>query len=348
MRPFSFSAALQGIYDGATLADMARRAEGHGYHAMAVADHLIPQLSPVPAMTAIAAATQTLHVTSYVFNNDLHHPAVLAQDLASIDVLSGGRLTIAIGGGWNRPEYDAIGLRFDPAAVRSARLAEAVTVLKGCFADGPFTFRGEHYTITDYDAEPKPVQRPHPPFMIGGGGRSTLSLAAREADIVGLAPRMLGARGSDPGSITFAATAEKIGWVREAAGDRFDDLILDCYPSGWPAVLTDDPRAEAAKLAAHLAGRTPVDLTVDELLESPHVFIGTLDSFVEKFERLRAGARDHVVHDGRSRGPDTRGRAPQRDLTAEPPTRSSRHPPDLTHGIRDRRRARRGRRPLDP
>ncbi len=287
MRPFTFAAAFQGIYDGAELADIARRAEGHGFHALAVPDHLIPQLSPVPAMTAIVGATRTLRVTSYVFNNDLHHPAVLAQDLASIDVISGGRLQVAIGGGWNRPEYDAIGLPFDPAAVRSARLAEAVTVLKGCFADGPFSFAGEHYTITDYDAQPKPVQRPHPPIMIGGGGRSTLTLAAREADVVGLAPRMLGARGSDPQSITFDATAEKIGWVRDAAGDRFDDLILDAYPSGWPAVLTDDPRAEAAKLVAHLSGRTPVDLTVDEVLDSPHVFIGTVESFVEKFERLR-------------------------------------------------------------
>jgi probable F420-dependent oxidoreductase len=289
MKPFTFAAAVQGIYDGPTLADMARRAEASGWHAIAIADHLIPQLSPVPAMTAIAAATTTLRVTSYVFNNDLHHPAVLAQDLASIDVLSGGRLNVAIGAGWNKPEYDAIGLSFDPQPVRLARLKEAVAVLKGCFADGPFSFAGEHYTITDYDAEPKPVQRPHPPLMIGGGGQGTLSFAAREADIVGLAPRMLGGgRGSDPQSFTFEATAEKIGWVREAAGDRFDDLVLDVYPSGWPSVVTDDPRAEAGKFAEHLAGRTAVDLTVDDLLDSPQSYIGTVDSLVEKFQRLRA------------------------------------------------------------
>jgi len=289
MRPFAFAASVQGIYDGPTLAEMARRAEAGGWHAIAIPDHLIPQLSPVPAMSAIAAATSTLRVTSYVFNNDLHHPAVLAQDLASIDVLSGGRLTVAIGAGWNKPEYDAIGIPFDAQAVRLARLKEAVAVLKGCFADGPFSFAGEHYTITDYDAEPKPVQRPHPPLMIGGGGRATLSFAAREADIVGLAPRMLGGgRGSDPWSFTFAATAEKIGWVREAAGDRFDDLVLDIYPSGWPSVVTDDPRAEAGRLAEYLAGRTEIDLTVDDLLESPQVWIGTVDSLVEKLQRVRA------------------------------------------------------------
>jgi probable F420-dependent oxidoreductase len=252
-----------------------------------VPDHLIPQLSPIAAMTAIVMASPKLRVTSYVFNNDLRHPAVLAQDLASIDVLSRGRLTIAIGAGWNRPEYDAIGVPFEPVAVRSARLAEAVHVLKGCFADGPFSFAGDHYTITDYDAEPTPVQRPHPPILIGGGGRRTLSLAGREADIVGLAPRMLGSVGSDPRSITFAATAEKIAWVREAAGARFEELVFDAYPTGWPAVLTDDPRAEAAKLAEQLAGRTAVDLTIEEILDSPNVYIGTVASLSEKLERLR-------------------------------------------------------------
>ena len=75
--------------------------------------------------------------------------------------------------------------------MRQARLEEGIAVLKGCFADGPFSFAGEHYTITDLDGRPKPVQRPHPPFLIGGGGRRTLALAGREADIVGLAPRIL-------------------------------------------------------------------------------------------------------------------------------------------------------------
>ena len=97
-----------------------------------------------------------------MLNNDLRHPAVLAQDLATLDVLSSGRLDVAIGAGWNRPEYEAIGIPFDPTPVRQARLAEAIAVLKGCFADGPFSFAGEHYTITDYDAHPKPAQQPAP------------------------------------------------------------------------------------------------------------------------------------------------------------------------------------------
>jgi probable F420-dependent oxidoreductase len=287
MRPFTFLAAIQAVMDGAARAAEARRAEAMGFTALVVPDHLIEQLSPIPALATIAAATEQLRIAAFVHNNDLRHPAVLAQDLASLDVLSGGRLDVAIGAGWNRPEYDAIGLPFDPTPVRQARLEEAVAVLKGCFGDGPFSFAGEHYTIRDLDGHPKPVQRPHPPFLIGGGGRRTLALAGREADIVGLAPRILSGQRSDPISLTVAATAEKIEWVREAAGDRFDDLVFNIYPSGWPITVTADPRGEAARVVEHLRGRTAVDLTVDDVLDAPHVFVGTINGLVEKFRMLR-------------------------------------------------------------
>src|SRR5690348_7842057 len=147
MRPFHFLVDAREIVSGAELAARARRAEETGYHAMVVPDHLIEQFSPTVVMATVAAATSTLRVSSFVTNNDLRHPAVLAQDLASIDVLSGGRLDIAIGAGWNKPEYDAIGLPFDPTPVRQARLAEAIAVLKGVFSGAPFSFAGEHYTI---------------------------------------------------------------------------------------------------------------------------------------------------------------------------------------------------------
>lgn len=287
MRPFTFHAAVQGIYDGPSLAELARRAESMGYTSLVVPDHLIPQLSPVPAMTAIAAATTTLRVGTFVFNNDLRHPAVLAQDLASIDVLSAGRLDIAIGAGWRKEEYDAIGHGFDPVGERVARLTESIAVIKGCFGDGPYSFAGEHYRITDYDAEPKPVQRPHPPLMIGGGGRRTLSLAAREADVVGLAPRTAGAQRVDPRSITWAATVEKIEWVRAAAGDRFDALTFNVYPSAWPVTITDDPRAVARDASHDLRARTGIDITEDEVLASPHLFIGSIEGITAKFQSLR-------------------------------------------------------------
>ena len=287
MRPFTFLAGIQGVFDGPTLAAQARRAEAMGFAALVVPDHLIEQLSAIPALATIAAATQHLRIAAFVHNNDLRHPAVLAQDLASLDVLSGGRLDVAIGAGWNKPEYDAIGLHFDPTTVRQSRLEEAVAVLKGCFGEERFSFAGQHYTIRDLDGYPKPVQKPHPPFFIGGGGRRTLALAGREADIVGLAPRLLSGQRSDPASLTLAAAAEKIDWVREAASERFAKLVFNVYPSAWPITITDDPRGEAARVVDHLRGRTPVDLTVDEVLEAPHLFIGSVDGLVEKLEMLR-------------------------------------------------------------
>jgi probable F420-dependent oxidoreductase len=286
MRPFHFLADIRAVATGPELAERARRAEQLGYHALVTPDHLIDQLSPVVAMATVAAATSTLRMSAFVLNNDLRHPAVLAQDLASIDVLSGGRLDVAIGAGWNKPEYEAIGLPFDSTPVRQARLAEAVAVLKGLFSDEPFTFRGEHYSISDYHAKPVPVQRPHPPFFIGGGARRTLSLAGREADIVGLAPRINGAA-VDATSLTWAAAQEKIGWVREAAGERFGSLEFNIYPSAWPVTVTDDLHGEARRVIDHLRSRTGVELSEDEVIASPHLFIGSVDRLVEKFLQLR-------------------------------------------------------------
>jgi probable F420-dependent oxidoreductase len=286
VKPFQFLAEAREPVSARELGARARKAEALGYHALVIPDHLLEQLSPVPAMAVIAAATERLRVSAFVLNNDLRHPAVLAQDLASLDVLSEGRLDVAIGGGWNQAEYDAIGVDFDPAPIRSDRLAEAVAVLKGCLGGGAFSFEGRYYRITDHDGGPKSVQRPHPPFLIGGGGRKTLTLAAREAQIVGLAPRIR--RPRNPHSLTWEATVEKIGWVREAAGDRFEELTLNVYPTAIEPIITNQARAEARRVADLLAARSGEELTVDEVLASPHLFIGSLAGFEEKFQALRS------------------------------------------------------------
>lgn len=277
MRPFRFLAPIgDQIADARALADEARRAEDIGIDVLVRSDHLLEQHAALPVLAVVAATTERVRFGTFVLNVDLRHPAVLAQELASLDVLSGGRLEIGMGAGWNRPEYDAIGLSYDPLPVRVDRLTEAVTILKGCFGPGPFSHAGEHFTITDHDAYPKPVQDPHPPLFLGGGGRRSLSLAAREADIIGLAPRP-----GDPASMTAAATEEKVGWVRAAAGDRFDRLELNAYPSGGPVVVTDHAREAAADRAQRLG------LTVQEVLESPHVFIGSVAGLTEKCLGLR-------------------------------------------------------------
>lgn len=293
MRPFRFLADPGEVTDGPSLVAAARRAESIGYSVLVYADHVVIPFGFVPLLATVAAVTDRLRVAPFVANNDLRHPALLAQDLATLDVLSGGRVEVAIGAGWNRPEYDALGLPFDPVGVRVSRLAEAVAVLKGCFGDGPFSVRGEHYTVTSHDGLPKPVQKPHPPLFIGGGGRRLLTLAALEADIVGLAPRTLPSQDggqivrSDPRSITIAATEEKIAWVREAAGDRFEALELNVYPTGTGPIVTDSARKTAADVLDGIRARTGVEVSVDEFLDSPHVLIGSVDGLAAKLTELR-------------------------------------------------------------
>lgn len=288
MRPFRFLASTNENLGVAELISLARKAEAIGCAAFVWPDHLLEH-APVPLLATIAAATERLRVGTFVLNTCLRHPAVLAQDLATLDALSGGCLEIGIGAGWNKPEYDAIGIPFEPVGVRIKRLTEAVAILKGCFTEGPFSFSGEYYSIADYEAKPKPAQRPYPPLFLGGGGKRLLTLAAREAQIVGLAPRLVqGDRPRlDPWSMTAAATEEKIGWIREAAGDRFDDLELNTYPSSGPTVVTDDPRGAARRRVERIREQTGVELTVEEVLDSPHVFIGSVGDLTRKFVDLR-------------------------------------------------------------
>jgi probable F420-dependent oxidoreductase len=304
MRPFRFLATVSDeSIDLRGLTALARRAEAVGCSGFVIPDHLMTQYAPIPVLTAVAAATERLRIGTFVFNINLRHPAVLAQDLATLDVLSDGRLDIGLGAGWNRPEHDAIGIPFDPAATRVDKLAEAIQVLKGCFADGPFSFSGQHYTITDHDGPPKPVQRPHPPFFIGGGGKRLLTLAAREAQVVGLAPRLLPGDQThpkrDPQSMTLAATEQKIAWIRQAAGPRFPTLELNTYPSGEPTAITTHPLAEAHRRADRIHERTGIKISPQDLLDSPHQYIGTIKSLTEKFLTLRerCGISSFLVDD---------------------------------------------------
>jgi probable F420-dependent oxidoreductase len=286
-RPFRFAVGASGLTDRAALVDHARSAESIGYSTLLIPDHLLDQLAPLPALAAVATATTRLRLGTFVLNNDLRHPAVLAQELATVDMLSDGRLEVGLGAGWNAPEYEGAGLSFDKHAVRFARLTESLQILKGLFGDGAFSFAGQHYQITEMDGRPKPVQRPHPPFLIGGGGRKGLEFAAREAQIVGLAPRLPSGGSADIRSVLAPATDEKLDWIRSAAGDRFDSLEVNTYPCLGPVQVTDDPRSAAMELAARLAERYSVELTAEELLESPHVFYGTVSQLVAKCLQLR-------------------------------------------------------------
>jgi len=269
------------------LVQQARDAESMGYSTYLVADHLLDQFAPVPTLLAVADATTRLRVGTFVLNNDLRHPAVLAQDLATLDLLSEGRLEIGLGAGWNAEEYRAAGMMFDRFPVRFERMRESLHVLKGLFGDGAFSFDGRYYQIAQMDGRPKPKQRPHPPIMLGGGGQRLLALAATEAQIVGLAPRIPSAERPDIRSCLAQATAEKVAWVREAAGPRFDELELNTYTALGPVQITDEALAAGRAVADRLQQRFGTELTVEEVLDSPHVFIGTVPQLVEKCRGLR-------------------------------------------------------------
>jgi probable F420-dependent oxidoreductase len=219
-RPFRFgvvSAAARSADDWLT---RARHIESLGFDTLVMPDNLQYTLAPLPALAAAAAVTSTLRLGTYVLANDLRHPVLLAKDVATLDVLSGGRVELGLGAG--RPDAAAenrvLGLPFDSGAVRVARLGEALAVLKALFSGQKPPSGGSYYTAAvEAEVSPRPVQQPHPPILVAGAGRQMLGLAAREADIIALGL---------PPTATEADAAERVGWIRDAAGERFARIEL--------------------------------------------------------------------------------------------------------------------------
>lgn len=280
--PKSFRFGIQGRSTGPREAwlEMVHRVESLGYSSYLALDHVVRGFDTVASLMAAAMATKTLRIGSFVFDNDFRHPALLAKAAASLDVLSDGRLELGLGAGWLKEEYDQTGIPFDAAGVRISRLTEAIRILKMIFTEEhPVSFSGEHYTITDLICPPNPVQRPHPPFIIGGGSKRILSIAGREADIVGITTRARPDGEKDTADLTAEATERKIGWIRDAAGDRFDRLELNAVVSD--VVLTDDGHAATDQLAKRYG------VSGEALLASPLVLIGSVDAMVEQLRERR-------------------------------------------------------------
>jgi probable F420-dependent oxidoreductase len=275
---------------------LAQRVEALGYSTLLVPDHVSTPLAPIAALTAAAAATTTLRLGCHVFGNDFRHPVVLAKEAATLDVLSGGRLELGLGTGWMRADYAATGTPLDRPGVRVARLGEAVRVVKGCFGDGPFGFAGAHYTVRDLDLRPKPVQRPRPPLVIGGGSPRVLGLAGREADVVALNFRTTADGGWDPADVSPAATARKVAWVRAAAGARFAALELGVF-AFLVAVTDADPEHAVGGLLDAL--RVGDRVSAAAALASPAVLVGSVDRIVAalRAHRERFGISYVVVRD---------------------------------------------------
>jgi probable F420-dependent oxidoreductase len=292
-RPFRFGVQLSSAPDAASWAGLARKAEDLGFSTLFMPDHFGDQLSPTVALQAAADATTTLRVGTLVFDNDYRHPVVLAKEIATLDLASEGRVEFGIGAGWMKSDYDESGMDYDRPGVRIDRMVEGLTVLKQLWREGSSTYQGEHYTITNAQGHPRPASATSPKIVIGGGGRKVLSIAAREADIVGVNPNL---KSGYVGPEVAASSKgelyrERIQWIRDAAGDRFDDLELQCLT--FMVQFTDD-RDAAYEQIAPLFG-----LTADEAKDVPIALAGTVDQMVEMLQQRREelGLSYVVVHE---------------------------------------------------
>jgi len=282
-----------------------REAESLGLDAFSVGDHMYDSPESLIDCMAAAAATTKLRVTQTVLMNDFRNPALLAKMIASIDLFSGGRAQVGIGAGYNEDEYRQAGVQFDPAPVRVARLREAVQIVKLLLeSEEPVNFDGEYYKIDGLMGLPRPVQKPGPPIVVGGGGKQILKIGAEFANVVDIAPRTAYPSGLTkiPWQLTREAVVEKIEWVKKCAGERFADLMLGCvifkfYPAADREQGARDVHAEmdaAYRMYGHEDGFT---LSIEQVLESPYCVIGNEDDMVAHFLKVREelGLRNFLV-----------------------------------------------------
>lgn len=259
---------------------LVRRAEELGYDALYVTDHLGRQLSPIAALATAAALTSRIRIGAYVFANDFRHPLILAREAATLDVLSGGRLEIGLGAGWMSSDYRRLGMPYDRPGLRIDRLQEALALIKRLLSGEAVTHDGRFYRLDGARVGPTPVQRPHPPIMLGGGGPRLLRLAAREAQIVGFAPQMGPAGRPMLRATTEAALADRVAVVREAAGRRFDDLELNVFVADAGVVGDGQPLLDSLSALVKSAGPAAIG-------GSPYVLYGTAPQLRERLLRRR-------------------------------------------------------------
>jgi probable F420-dependent oxidoreductase len=271
MRPFRFAVMAERGQSAAHWREVAQRAEALGYDTLLMPDHITDQLAPIAALTAAADATTTLRVGSFVFDNDYRNPVMLAKEATTLDLLSGGRLEFGIGAGWNTRDYRQLGIPYDAPKVRVDRMEEALGLIKRLWTEEKVTHEGAHYRVRDAVVLPRPTQRPHPPVMIGGGGPRMLRIAAREAKIVALAPRV-NARGRPHlATVTTASVAKRIAMLRRTP--RFSELELNVIV--FDAAVTDSGRSFVGAMTARLKS------AVTAIVDTPFFMYGSRGSIVE-------------------------------------------------------------------
>jgi len=280
-RAFRFGVQLGATATGGTWADQARRAEQLGYDVVAVGDRLTGAgFAFGPALAAAAAATTRLRIGTLVLVNDYRHPMLVAKEAATLDVLSAGRFELGLGAGWMADDFARSGIPFDPPAIRVARFIEGTQAIKRLLAGEPVTVAGQYYAITAAMTTPAPIQRPHPPLLIGAAGHRMLAFAAREADIVSLLPRIQPDGRPRWADLTVAGMAEKIAWLRQAAPERLADIEIHTLIQR--VAITTAWRGEATPIA-HRWGVDP-----EAVRSSPVMALGTIAQIVDNLREQRS------------------------------------------------------------
>lgn len=266
--------------DGLDPVDAARRAESAGFDVFTMSDHVGPGPAPMPILAAIAQATSSIRLGTFVLNATMRNPVQLAWEASTIDHLSNGRFELGLGAGHTPQEFLATGIDFRPAAERKAQLAEQVEVIRPLLDGATVDHDGVHHQLRDARIEPAVQSRL--PILVGGNGAALLGHAGAHADIIGL--QGLGRTLEDGHRHTVRWTAarvdEQIDQVRHGAGNRFDDLEFNALVQ--VVDVTDDGEAATERLLERVDGLTP-----DDAAEIPYVLIGTVDEIVAKIERCR-------------------------------------------------------------
>lgn len=280
MRAFRFGVSAGGAPTPGEWRDIARTAESLGFDVLSIGDHFVPMFSPFEALLDAAHVTSRIHLAPLVLNNDLRHPALVARQAAMLQLLSGGRFELGLGAGHSFPEYEEVGIPFDAAAIRVARLGESARIIRQLLDGETVDFTGAHYRLRSHRIHPVPAT--HVPLMIAGGGRQVLRHAARTADIVGisgLGRTLADGQRHEPTGFFPAAVDASISTIREAAAGRFDALELQVLVQA--VVVTEDRAAKAEELAGRF------NLPVLVLLDTPFVLLGTHAEMAAQVEAHR-------------------------------------------------------------
>jgi probable F420-dependent oxidoreductase len=286
-RPFRFAMITSKAADAQTWRARARRVEELGYSTLLMPDHFQDQLAPLTALATAAAVTEQLNVGTLVFDNDYRHPVVLAKELATLDLLTDGRVEVGMGAGWKRSDYDEAGLAYDAPGVRIDRMIEAIEIMRALWmSTEPVHHAGKHYRIDGAVGTPVPHTSGGPPLCIGGGGRRMLTIAAKVADIVAVNATMT----SGQLDASVAATAspqafdEKLEWVRAAAdaSGRADEIELQCHCAFVSVTASAEERDAMLNALAPAFGCDTSDAR-----DIPLTLVGSIDEIIATLLRRR-------------------------------------------------------------